>query len=80
MRLQEMFLQGNFPRELQLTLRAGIVVVSLEVSQQRALPLEGTLAELATGDGLGPGAGTTDGFFLMFFVDVITQTVRVVEP
>ena len=75
-----MGLQENFSCELQLTLRAGIVVRLRAVSRQRALPLEELLAAMTREEGLGPGPDTTVGFyFLMFFVDVITQTVREVE-
>ena len=76
MRLEEVVLQENFSCELQLTLRAGIVVRHGAMSRQRALPLEEFLT--AT-EGLGPGPDATDDFFLVFLVDVITQTVRVVE-
>ena len=80
MRLEEMGLQENFSCELQLTLRAGIVVRLRAVSRQRALPLEELLAAMTREEGLGPGPDTTVGFFfLMFSIDVITQTVGVVE-
>ena len=76
MRLQEMFLQENLPCELQPTLRTGKVVIHLEVRQQQCFPLHGTLAEVTSE---GPGPDTRVDFFLMFFVDVVTQTIRVVE-
>ena len=79
MRLQEMFHQEKLPCELQPTLRTGIVVIQLEVGQQHTLPLEGKLAEVTSEGGLGPGPDTTVDFFLMFFVDVIIQTVPEVE-
>ena len=54
-----MFSQEHFPCELQPTLRAGMVVVFLEVSQQRGLPLEGELTKLT-------GLDSRVGFMLMF--------------
>ena len=79
MRLEEMVLQENFTCELQLTLRAGIVVRPGAMSRQRTLPLEECLTA-RTREGKGPGPDATgDFFFLVFLVGVITQTVRVVE-
>ena len=48
------------------------------MSRQRALPLEEFLTARTT-EGLGPGPEATDDFFLVFLVDVIIQTVAIIE-
>ena len=67
MGFQEMVRQENFTCELKLTLRAGLVVIFLQVSQQCPLPLEGHLTEVTGGVRLG--------FLVMFSVDMIAHTV-----